>query len=64
MKLKFPSQTNAALAMMKLEGQGISATSDTDGNLVVADADLNVILDSIFDDEGLYGAEIEETLDD
>jgi hypothetical protein len=49
---------------MKLEGQGISATSDTDGNLVVADADLNVILDSIFDDEGLYGAEIEETLDD
>jgi hypothetical protein len=61
MKVKFPSQTNAALAKMKLEGQGISATFDTDGDVLhVADADLEAVIDSIFDDEGLYGAQIEE----
>jgi hypothetical protein len=65
MRVRFPSQTNAALAMMKLEGQGIHATFDTDGDVLhVADADLEAIIDSIFDDEGLYGAEIEETSDD
>jgi hypothetical protein len=46
---------------MKLEGQGISATFDTDGDVLhVADADLEAVIDSIFDDEGLYGAQIEE----
>lgn len=50
---------------MKLQGQGVAVTFDMGGDvLFIADSDFEAVLDSIYDEEGLYGAEIESAFDD